>query len=455
VRALRYALLGILVALTLGALAIFAAGQLRALATEKAASLSGRLARELRAFREHAVYLARRDEVAMLSHLGSFHGLARVERFDPSGSLRFQAERFGDLVATVPPERLDERKSRLPPAGAAVEISGFRVDPTRKDVHPSLRTTIEYAARAEDGGTLVLTVYAEPFLRPIREAGAWIEGDDGATPLGRPGEGSSVSVAGDRWRLHHPLDLGLSRLALPLALGCGVLLLAAGAVLLSERQIRAQEQAAIEARLAQAERLSTLGLLSAGVAHEINNPLEGIFNWLRLNNVEKAREGLERIRKIARDLLQYARPRGVTESAEVSECVARSLELARFSRDFRDVATEVTIAAPLVAALPAHALEQVFLNLMLNAGAAMRGSGRLRISGEREGAKVRVRFRDSGPGIAAGDLGRIFDPFFSRSGGTGLGLSVSHGILRNAGGDLLAANADGGGALFTVEVPAR
>jgi signal transduction histidine kinase len=453
-RALRYSLLSLLVAAALGALAAVAAGQLRALARSNAAALASALATDLRSFREHAAYLARRTEPEILAHLGSFHGLARVRLFGPSGSLRFHAERLGDLVATLPPGRGNAADPPPPPAEGTIAISGFRVDESRRDVHPELRTTIAYVARTPEGGALELTVYAEPLLEPLREAGAFLVGSDGATPVGRRADGGFVRVPGEGWTLHHPIDVGFSPIAIPLGLALGLLLLAAAVVALSERQLRAQERAAVERRLAQADRLSSLGLLAAGVAHEVNNPLEGIGNWLKLGNVEKAREGLDRIRRIARELLQFARPKGEEGTADVARCVERALELARFSKELKGVEASVSVAEGLQAALPPHSLEQVLLNLLLNAGAAMRGTGRVEIRGEREGGVVRLLLRDTGPGFAAEDLPHVFDPFFTRSGGSGLGLSVSYGILRTAGGDLRAGNDPRGGAALTVEVPA-
>jgi C4-dicarboxylate-specific signal transduction histidine kinase len=84
----------------------------------------------------------------------------------------------------------------------------------------------------------------------------------------------------------------------------------------------------------------------------------------------------------------------------------------------------------------------------------MRDRRRVRIAATRNGSSVAIRLSDTGPGIAPEDLPRLFDPFFSRTGGTGLGLCVSQGMVRACGGDLRAANAPGGGAVFTVELPA-
>jgi signal transduction histidine kinase len=231
-------------------------------------------------------------------------------------------------------------------------------------------------------------------------------------------------------------------------------LLALATAVISERQLRAQERAAVEQRLAQQDRLSSLGLLAAGIAHEINNPLEGIANWLAVGDAGRAREGLERIRGIAKDLLAFARRDPGDGPADVKACVARALDLARYAQVFRAVEVEDMVPGALHVAAPARLLEQVLLNLLLNAGAVMKGVRRVHVDAARNGTTVRIEVSDTGPGIAAADLPRLFDPFFTRTGGTGLGLCVSHGMVLACGGDLRAANAPGGGAVFTVELPA-
>jgi signal transduction histidine kinase len=231
-------------------------------------------------------------------------------------------------------------------------------------------------------------------------------------------------------------------------------------------------QRAMEQRLQTSERLSSIGLLTAGVAHEINNPLEGIGNYLNLlekpalsdekrrRYVELVRHGFERIGGIVRDLLAFARPGVEHGTADLAQVVARAIKMVKYSEALRGVEIE---QRGLDAALPVPGdegrLEQVVVNLLLNAATAMGGSGRVSISAELVDVRsdsepaVELAIEDGGPGISPEDLPRIFDPFFTTTNGTGLGLAVSYGIVRAHGGRLGASNRASGGARFVVHLP--
>jgi len=223
--------------------------------------------------------------------------------------------------------------------------------------------------------------------------------------------------------------------------------------------------------LLRAERLATLGRLASGIAHEVGNPLGAITGYVELAR-DRLRVGddgrdaaddflariggeAQRIDGIVRDLLDLARPaEAVLGAVDLAAPLDAALRLARVQARFRSV--EVTLALP--AALPRvvadeRRLAQVFLNLLLNAGDAMGGAGRIRVEAMVEAGRVAVRVADSGPGIAPGDLVRVFEPFFTTKGagqGTGLGLAVSQGVVETFGGEILAANAPEGGAVFTL-----
>ena len=255
--------------------------------------------------------------------------------------------------------------------------------------------------------------------------------------------------------------------------------LAARASRLRETELELREserRRALEQRLASAERLSSLGLLTAGVAHEINNPLEGIGNYLALLDrsgddpekrrryLDAVRHGFDRIRNLVRDLLNFGRPGVAAGSCDAGRAVARALDLARLGKDGKGIEFRAEgFSEPTPVACDAGRLEQVFLNLFLNAAKALKGAGKdsgtvvvraAAVRGEDGRPGFDLIVEDDGPGISAEHLPRIFDPFFTTGGGSGLGLAVTHGIIRAHGGNVTAENRAEGGARFTVRLPA-
>ena len=234
-----------------------------------------------------------------------------------------------------------------------------------------------------------------------------------------------------------------------------------------------KQQKAMERQIQMSERLGSLGLLTAGVAHEINNPLEGIENYLALMErepvpaekrkryVEMIRYGFHRIRDIVRDLSTFSRPSVTGTSADIGGVARQALKMVAYAKEFKNVDVKLQgLDAPLIVPGDAGRLEQVFINLLLNSAKAMGGRGELTITARtppaRSGEEPRVEILvdDSGPGIPEDILGKIFDPFFTTTDGTGLGLSVSYGIVRAHGGSIVAQNREEGGARFTLSLPA-
>jgi PAS domain S-box-containing protein len=227
---------------------------------------------------------------------------------------------------------------------------------------------------------------------------------------------------------------------------------------------RTQEQ------LLQSEKMSAVGQLISGVAHELNNPLTAILGYAQLlegagldsssaDYVQKLFKQAQRTHRVVQNLLSFARQRKPQkQEVDLRRVLEESLTLRDYDLKVNNVTLEREIPddLPSVVADP-HQLEQVFLNIVNNALDAMVegcGSGVLKVRVSAKDDYVSVAFDDSGPGIK--DPGRIFDPFYTTKAvgkGTGLGLSICYGIVKEHGGEIMARNRPEGGA--TVEIRLR
>ncbi len=225
-----------------------------------------------------------------------------------------------------------------------------------------------------------------------------------------------------------------------------------------------------EERLILAERLSSLGELTAGVAHELRNPLAGIkintqvlsrkqdLTEMERRLLESTQEGIEKIQKIVDDMLHFAKPRAShIKEAALNEVVDKSLAIlqARVKKGHISAVFDRGEGLPSVR-IDIHQIQQVLINLMLNAIQAMEKGGTLTIRTFLEsGGTVGVEIRDTGVGIPLPYLKKVFDPFFTtKSEGTGLGLSISLKILENHGATIDVVSKEGEGACFTIHFPA-
>jgi len=227
-----------------------------------------------------------------------------------------------------------------------------------------------------------------------------------------------------------------------------------------------------QAQLVQSEKLSAVGRLVSGVAHELNNPLGVVIGFAQyLSRVDADEEMLriyqhiyEQAKRCSRtvdNLLTFAR-RYESERVrtDVNETVRASLELLRYQLRVHSIEVEAELDPnlPPILADP-HRLQQVFVNIIANAYQSMAGQGhpgRLRVSSGTDGDRIRVSFADTGPGIAAENLPKVFEPFFTTKDvgqGTGLGLSISYGIIQEHGGRIRVESQQGQGATFIVELP--
>jgi two-component system NtrC family sensor kinase len=234
---------------------------------------------------------------------------------------------------------------------------------------------------------------------------------------------------------------------------------------------RTLENQQMQAQLARSEKLSSLGQMAAGIAHEINNPMTGILLYANLiaenkdfpltlkDDVDIIIRETERCAAIVKQLLDFSRgTKPEHHWSSLNEIIEKALSLLEQQLLLRNVIIERNFDnnIPEVFVDPWQ-LEQVFINIVLNAGQAIKDAGSIRISTRITPDKrfALTEVADTGCGISKETLDRIFDPFFTtkEDGGTGLGLSVSYGIIKNHGGDINVTSEVGKGATMSVKLP--
>jgi len=238
------------------------------------------------------------------------------------------------------------------------------------------------------------------------------------------------------------------------------------------RDITRQKE--IESRLIQSERLTAVGELVSGVAHELNNPLTAVVGYsgilLETEGTEAFRADLESIRdqalraaRIVQNLQAFAQRRPARpQKVDVNEILERALELMAFQLKANDVEVVKKLSSSLPVTVADHNLiEGVFVNIVTNAIEAMAtGEGKKVLTVETEATQgiILITISDTGPGIPEENISRIFDPFFSTKPlgqGTGLGLSMVYGIVKEHQGTVYARNLPTGGVSFVVELPVK
>lgn len=243
-----------------------------------------------------------------------------------------------------------------------------------------------------------------------------------------------------------------------------------------EMERREQELRDKQEQLVQAGKLATLGELTTGVAHELNNPLNniGLFignatDQLRLglsdpgrieHELERALEQVRKATSIISHLRTFGRAAPVSvERVDVDEVIERSLSLMQEQLRLRGIEVELDLCADeLIVLGNSIQLEQVFINVLTNARDALEEAPRktIRVSSSCDERWIRISFADTGPGIAPEAEQRIFDPFFTTKevgAGTGLGLSITYSIVKEHGGEITVGNEPSGGARFVITLP--
>jgi two-component system NtrC family sensor kinase len=245
-----------------------------------------------------------------------------------------------------------------------------------------------------------------------------------------------------------------------------------GKTLEQKVQQRTEELRKTENQLIQSDKVASLGKLAAGVAHEINSPLTGILTYSSLllkakKEGDPDREDLEvivnetnRCKKIVKGLLDFARQTAPQKTlSDINEVINKSIDLVSHQASMQNVKiqkeTEPNLPKTMI---DVGQIQQVFINILLNAIEAMPQGGTLTVSSGMEDRMAAIRFADTGVGIPKEVLPKILDPFFTtkeQGKGTGLGLSVSYGIIERHRGKLEVKSQVGKGTTFTVKLPIK
>jgi len=235
---------------------------------------------------------------------------------------------------------------------------------------------------------------------------------------------------------------------------------------------KAKEVSQLRYHALQQERMAAIGKMASGIAHEIDNPLASLFSLVQVfdlsvhdeesrTQLSVMRQCISRISRIVREIVDFGRPIGSEDwvYGDVQKLALDTLHLVRYDRRARNIEIAVDFEPELPKTMVIdHQLQQVFMNLVLNALDAMGGEGRLTVRGYRANGAIEVAIADTGEGIRPEDIQHIFEPFYSRKSnrrGTGLGLALSYNIIQRHGGAIRVESERGKGSTFVISIPLR
>ncbi|MEK7397564.1 MAG: ATP-binding protein, partial [Candidatus Poribacteria bacterium] len=227
----------------------------------------------------------------------------------------------------------------------------------------------------------------------------------------------------------------------------------------------------MEERLLWSQKMESVGKLTAGIAHEIGNPLNSISTLAQIlqkkskdtfikDNLQLMGTNIDRIARVMRDMMDFAHPI-VDEKKliQVNDVVNSAIEISRYDKRARSIKIVMELASNMQEAfVVGDQLLQVFTNIIFNSFDAMCGVGELTIKTEQESDMICISFTDTGVGIREDIISKIFDPFFTTKDighGTGLGLSISYGIIKSFNGEIAVQSRYGSGSTFTVKLPVK